>query len=98
LPRFEGAFDAITKLGGDYQNDQRFKPLRGPGRPLWEFKEHDHRLYCQRIVIQGWSVRIVLLNGWIKDKEGKTQEEARKIEIAHRLLTEMQSQKGGDQP
>jgi hypothetical protein len=91
--RFGGAFDAVTKMGASFQVHERFRPLRGEGKPLWEFKEADHRLYCLRTVT-GQSVVVVLLNGWSKDKEGISREEPRKIERAQGLLREMQ-QKGG---
>lgn len=79
--KFRGSFHALTIMGGDYINHQRFKPLKGKGKPLWEFKEHDHRLYCVRIV-RGSMVRAVLLYGWVKQKEGKSKEEDRHIEAA----------------
>jgi hypothetical protein len=56
-----------------------FKSLKS--KPLWEFKEHDHRLYCFRKQ-QGSRVDIILFNGWIKDKAGKSIEEGRHIGTA----------------
>jgi hypothetical protein len=85
--KFQGAFHAITVMGGNYINQQRFKPLTGKGKPLWEFKEHDHRLYCARIV-NGNSVDIVLLCGWCKDKSGKSIEESVNIDKAKLLYEE----------
>jgi hypothetical protein len=79
--KFKGQFDALTKIGAGYCNQQRFWPLHGNGKPLWEFKEHDHRLYCFRIV-KGSSITVVLFNGWTKDKKGKTEREAREIQRA----------------
>ena len=69
--KFEGSFDALSKMGAQYCNAQRFKALIGDGKPLWVFKEHDHRLYCERRVVDGEGVSVVLLSGWIKDKEGR---------------------------
>lgn len=87
--KFKGPFDAIMKTGADYCNDVRFKRLGGLGKPLWEFKEHDHRLFCHRQVVQGTKfVQIVLLSGWVKQQKGKTQEEQREVEKAKRLYEE----------
>jgi len=74
-------------MGSDYINDDRFYPLKGAGRPLWEFKEHDHRLYCHRIVEKGKIVKVILFNGWVKDKRGKG-EENQEIEKAQNLYRE----------
>ncbi len=74
-------------MGQDYVNDQRFCPLTKAGKPLWEFKHHDHRLYCARI-IRGSAVEIILLHGWSKDKEGKSREENQQIAIAMTLYEE----------
>jgi hypothetical protein len=87
--KFAGQFDALTKQGSRYCNQERFRPLRDKGKPLWEFKEHDHRLYCLRIAKQE-SVLAVLFSGWIKDKKGKGREEAREIEKAKSLYEEFQ--------
>jgi hypothetical protein len=86
--RFKGQFDALTKIGEKFCNQQRFWPLRDHGKPLWEFKEHDHRLYCVRKISRNGSMTIVLLNGWIKGKEGKTDKEAREIDKALTLYNE----------
>jgi hypothetical protein len=98
LAKFEGSFNALTKMGADYQNRQRFTPLHGEGKPLWEFKEHDHRLYCFRtVVMPARSLHVILLSGWVKDKRGKATEEVREIRRAKVLLAEMQQlQKGGN--
>ena len=80
--RFSGPFDAVTKMGARYQNRERFTPLHDEGKPLWEFKEHDHRLYAVRERIGPLAVRVILLNGWIKDKPGKSKEEKAKINTA----------------
>lgn len=82
--KFKGSFDALTKQGASYQNQQRFTPLHKLGKPLWEFKEFDHRFYCYRS-ITGNFVHIILFNGWIKEKVGKTQKEDREIERATNL-------------
>ncbi len=81
---------ALTKDGGgaSYENHQRFCPLHGAGKPLWEFKEHDHRLYCARLPRPEGRMDVVLFNGWIKDKRGKTDKEAREIEKAIGLHSE----------
>lgn len=85
--RFLGSFDALGKTGASYHNEQRFKALHGDGKPLWEFKEHDHRLYCYRKP-RGDSVDVVLLDGWIKDKKGKTEMENSRITAAQNLRSE----------
>lgn len=87
LKKFKGSFHALTLMGSDYVNDQRFKPLTGKGKPLWEFKEFDHRLYCVRTVF-GDSVEIVLLNGWSKYKKGKSREEPSQVDRALLLYEE----------
>ena len=82
--RFKGQLDAMTKDGGgtEYENQQRFTPLHGKGKPLWELKEHDHRLYCARLPRDAENMDIVLFNGWKKDKEGRSDKEDRQIEKA----------------
>jgi len=81
--KFVGQFRAlVVDQGAKYCNQQRFWPLHGNGKPLWEFKEHDHRLYCFRRVEDDGTVTIVLFNGWVKDKDGKTDREQREIEKA----------------
>lgn len=74
-------------MGARYNNQQRFWSLSGNGKPLWEFKEHDHRLYCARLV-KGEKIIVVLFNGWIKDKPGKTERETREIQKALDLYKE----------
>jgi hypothetical protein len=69
-------------MGARYQIPERFKPLKGGGKPLWEFKEFDHRVYSLRTVIDQERVEVVLFNGWVKDKRGKSDEETRRIEEA----------------
>jgi hypothetical protein len=86
--KFAGQFDALTKTGATFCNQQRFWGLHKEGKPLWEFKEHDHRLYCYRIVRNGSAVVVVLFNGWVKDKKGKTEKEKREIGRALELLAE----------
>jgi hypothetical protein len=90
LKKFGGSFDALTKMGAKYYNDQRFKALIGDGKPLWEFKEFDGRIYCFRRVVDVENVKVdvVLFNGWIKDKKGKNKEELSKVATAKTLLTE----------
>jgi hypothetical protein len=90
--KFIGQFDALSKQGASYENEQRFRPLRGKGKPLWEFKEHDHRLYCSRSVVDQSKVEIVLLSGWVKDKEGKTDKEDREIKKALDYMNEMEAE------
>lgn len=90
--KFKGAFHALTIMGSEYVNSQRFKPLTGKGKPLWEFKEFDHRLYCVRIVT-GSIVDIVLLNGWSKDKGGKGKEEPEHIDRAILLYEEYMAER-----
>jgi hypothetical protein len=86
--RFFGQCDALTKQGAGYVNHQRFCPLHGDGKPLWEFKEHDHRLYCIRAPVGTERIDVVLLSGWTKDKRGKTEREDREIERAKSLYYE----------
>jgi hypothetical protein len=67
-----GAFDSIVKNGTDIPAlPQRYKPLTGDGKPLWEFKEHGDRIYCERLIVNGNKVLITLFNGWSKGKEGE---------------------------
>ena len=86
--KFKGSFDALTKVGGTYQNQERFRPLHGTGKPLWEFKEFDHRLYCYRHQDRNNILLVVLLSGWVKQKRGKTDIENREIERAQSLYRE----------
>jgi len=97
--RFNGQIRALADMGGaEYENHQRFCPLHGAGKPLWEFKEHDHRLYCARITRPaGRPLDVVLLSGWIKDKKGKGKEETREIDKAKSLYNEFLAEyPGGD--
>lgn len=97
--RFAGQFCALGQYGLPYHNQERFRALGGDGKPLWEFKEHDHRVYCFRQptkLIPG-SVTIVLFNGWIKDKKGKTGEEKREIDRALNLYSEFSQEYPGFQ-
>ena len=93
--KFMGQFDAITKLGAAYCNEYRFKPLHGDGKPLWEFKESDHRLYCHRKITSPNILLVVLLSGWIKQKKGKTDKEQREIQKAMDLYGEFLEEQGG---
>jgi hypothetical protein len=86
--RFDGQCRALTITGASYANQQRFHPLHGEGKPLWELKEHDHRLYSVRTPVGADRIDLVLLNGWIKDKKGKTEKEDREIEKAKSLYAE----------
>ena len=92
--KFMGQFDALTKAGSDYCNNQRFIPLGGDGKPLWEFKEFDHRLYCRRTVVPPRSITVVLLSGWIKQKKGKSKHEDREVKRAQDLYVELQNEEG----
>lgn len=71
--KFDDAFVALVRMGASYVNQERFWLLHGHGKPLWEFKEHHHRLYCAREQV-GPAVRVILLHGWKKQKEGGTKE------------------------
>jgi hypothetical protein len=85
--------------GADYCNYERFRSLTGNGKPLWEFKEHDHRMYCYRQVAQGSNaVTIILFNGWVKEKRGKTERENREIEKATGLYQEFLDESPGGRP
>lgn len=92
-PKFNGSFEAVSSMGARYLNSERFKPLQDKGKPLWEFKEHDHRLFCFRKQT-GDSVVIVLLNGWVKDKAGRSKEEAREITRAQGVLADFMALHG----
>ena len=99
VKRFDGQFHALTILGADYCNYERFKNLAGEGKPLWEFKEHAHRWYCLRQVAQGCKVvTIILFNGWVKEKRGKTDKENREIEKAKALYQEFLVESPGGRP
>jgi hypothetical protein len=94
VKKFRGSLDALMKMGTLYVNQQRFTPLHGEGRPLWEFKEFDHRLYCHRHA-EGNFVRIVLLSGWVKEKKGRTEREDREIQRAQDIYAEYLSELSG---
>ena len=93
--RFDGSFGGVTQIGARYVNSQRFKPLKDKGKPLWEFKEFDHRLFCLRRQ-HGEEVTVVLLSGWVKDKGGRSKEEEREISRAHGLADELWAEHGGE--
>lgn len=93
--KFHGQFDCLTKMGAPYHNGERFRSLGGAGKPLWEFKEHDHRLYAARLVLPQNAVVLVLLSGWVKEKRGKTDIENREICKAVELYKEFQSESSG---
>jgi len=87
--KFSGQFRAlVVDQGAKYSNQQRFWPLHGKAKPLWEFKEKNHRLYCLRRDIGGGSVMVVLFNGWVKDKKKNSDREPREIQKALDLLAE----------
>lgn len=86
--KFKGSFDALIKMGAAYQNQERFRALHGEGKPLWEFKEFDHRLYCYRHQDKNNVLLVVLLTGWVKQKKGKTDIEGREITRAQNLYCE----------
>lgn len=89
VKKFKGSFNALATMGAKYVNHERFKPLSDAGKPLWEFKEHGHRLYCFRKQDEGnASITVVLFNGWEKDKKGRTKEEDTRIATARALLDE----------
>src|SRR5580704_18108849 len=87
LKRFKGQFQVLCEVGSAFHNGQRFKALQKKGKPLWEFKESDHRLYCARLV-KGSHIIVVLFNGWVKDKNGRTEREDREIIKALDLFEE----------
>ena len=86
--KFQGQFHQICVDGTKYANPHRFKPLHGPGKGLWEFKEHDGRIYVIRDQLSVAFVRIVLLCGWCKDKAGRSLQEENEITRAHNLRME----------
>ena len=85
--RLEGLFEALVKMGRDFVHSF-FEALKPPGAPLWEFKPFDHRMYCARTDFSNGSVQAILLDGWVKDKEGKAKEEKIRIEVAKNLNKE----------
>jgi hypothetical protein len=92
--KFEGQFRAVTTIGRTYHNGERYKPLKDKGKPLWEFKQHDHRLYCCRECKGEW-VKVILLCGWVKQKSGKTKSENAEIATAMRIFEEYEKSKEG---
>jgi hypothetical protein len=74
-------------MGARFQLHTQFKPLHREGRPLWEFKYFDHRLYAIRLQTDERSVTVILLSGWVKDKS-KGKEESSKIAVAMNLYQE----------
>lgn len=92
LKKLKGEFGAVAMLGRKHENHQRFRALTGPGKPLWEFKEFDHRVYCSR-ECNGEAAVVVLLYGWTKQKSGRHREEDTHIQNALRLYEEYQSEK-----
>lgn len=90
--RFEGQLDAITKDGIRYCNPQRFRDLRGVGRPLWEFIEKRCRLYASRRIVDKMLV-VVLFNGLLLGKEKNAPVIAEEIIKAKRLLEEFENEK-----
>lgn len=92
--KLKGEFMAVTIKGRSHENHQRFRALKDKGKPLWEFKEFDHRVYCCRICT-GEKVECILLFGWTKQKSGKSREEDAAIASAKRLYDEYQLEKTG---
>lgn len=90
--KLKGEFGAVVLRGRKHENQHRFKALTGKGKPLWEFKEFDHRIYCARECRGEW-VEVVLLYGWTKQKSGRSREEDAEIAKALRLLDEYESEK-----
>jgi hypothetical protein len=87
--RFKGQLDSMAKdCGAEYENQQRFHALHKKGKPLWELKEHDHRLYCARLLRGTGNMDIVLFNGWKKDKDGRSDREDREIDKAISIYNE----------
>ena len=70
------------KLGSEYENGESFTALQRDGKPLWEFKEHELRLYCLRRQI-GNCVYVVLLNGWSKGANRSRQQTRESSERSH---------------
>ncbi|NMC34513.1 MAG: hypothetical protein GYA36_18990 [Veillonellaceae bacterium] len=89
--RFERAFDLFSRQGMSTASQRLFKPLNGEGKGLWTFKEHDHRLFCFRGPDWFGKSQIVLLGGWVKDKDSTVSggvEERREIGKAQVLKQE----------
>lgn len=93
--RFRGSFDVLAKTGCDYESYVRFRSLHNEGKPLWEFKEHAHRIYAAREIFTIGEGRdqqkiavVILFNGWKKGKDGKAKEEKIRIATAQTLYAE----------
>lgn len=89
--RFQRVFARFLDEGLAIAGNGVFKPLTGRGKGIWEFKQFDHRLYAFRGPDYGKAARLVLLNGWIKDKDasiGAGIEENRQIEKAIAMKAE----------
>lgn len=91
LSRFRRVFAQFGQEGWSTASQLSFKPLNGNGKGIWTFKEHDHRLMCFRGPDQGSRETVVLLSGWVKDKDAGlagSNEERREIEKALTLRSE----------
>lgn len=89
--KFERVFARFQQEGMGIAGNGVFKPLTGRGKGIWEWKQFDHRLYAFRGPDYGEAARVVLLNGWVKDKAaplGSGVEENRQIEKAVALRDE----------
>jgi hypothetical protein len=89
--KFERVFGRFQQEGMGIASNGVFKPLAGRGKGVWEWKQFDHRLYAFRGPDYGEAARVVLLNGWVKDKAaplGGGVEENRQIEKAIALRDE----------
>jgi hypothetical protein len=80
--KFNGLFDAFVKQGAVFENYIEFKLLHGKGKPLWEFKQHEPRIYTVRERFGERFAIAVLLDGWVKGKSGKGKEEKTRIASA----------------
>ena len=89
--RFVRIFGRFQQEGMGIAGNSVFKPLTGRGKGIWEWKQFDHRLYAFRGPDYGTAARVVLLNGWVKDKDnsiGGGVEDNRQIEKAIALRDE----------
>ena len=93
--RYTRFFKQFEQLGMLLVSDHLFKPLTDRGKNLFVIKQHDHRFFCTRVQdLPGEKHHLVLLNGWVKDKDrGRAGgvEERREMDRALTLSKECQA-------
>jgi hypothetical protein len=91
--RYDRFFEQFGRLGMLLVSDHQFKPLTDRGKGLFAIKQHDHRLFAYRGPDDRGKPHLVLLNGWVKDKDsskGGCPEERREMDRAMALAKECQ--------